>query len=316
MASDNAGGIFFDTGANLDPLRRDLETMKAEAAKAGEEAGKASTQGFAQGAAHGGGAAAASTGSSATAGGLNTGAINAAAVGLLINQMVAVAEKFEKVGESVGSMLFEGTKQQLELTQAIRQLNTSLAAQQQINSNKLGQQGRGVGGRPVGTEMQTRMHDLEKENADITAGLADMSIEDYYQEGVGVFLDSNLMGIGFKTGGGNYKTDRQQKRDQIAANESSIGNLREQQNGLIQAGRRTSTGRIVSEVAGEMGIETAPGLANTGESMTTASAEIFREVIRSNTQAVEMLSRTLGSFQGQQQQIKDVSRQVTTQGGN
>lgn len=265
-------------------------------------------------AAAGGGGGGATAGGTATAaatpaGGLNSGAINGAAIGVLINQMVAVAEKFEKLGESIGSMFFEGAKQQLELTQAIRQLNTSLASQQQINAGKLNQQGRGVGGRPVGTEMQTRMHDLEKENTDITAGLADMSIEDYYQEGVGVFMDSNLMGLGFKMGGGNYKTDRQQKRQQIKENESSIGNLREQQNGLIRRGRENTSGRVLADAAEDAGIPFNPTMRNSGDAMTPANAALMGDVLKGQKQLIEMLIRQ-GTFEGQQQTI----RQVTTQG--
>ncbi len=259
----------------------------------------------------GGGATAGGTATAAAtpAGGLNSGAINGAAIGVLINQMVAVAEKFEKLGESIGSMFFEGAKQQLELTQAIRQLNTSLASQQQINAGKLNQQGRGVGGRPVGTEMQDRMHDLEKENTDITAGLADMSIEDYYQEGVGVFMDSNLMGLGFKMGGGNYKTDRQQKRQQIRENESSIGNLREQQNGLIRRGRENTSGRVLADAAEDAGVPFNPALRNSGDAMTPASAALMGEVIKGQKDLIQTIIRS-GNFEGQQQII----RNVTTQG--
>ena len=260
-------------------------------------------------AAAGGGGGGATAGGTATAaatpaGGLNSGAINGAAIGVLINQMVAVAEKFEKLGESIGSMFFEGAKQQLELTQAIRQLNTSLASQQQINAGKLNQQARGVGGRAPSTAMQDRLAGFETENAAIDASLAENPTIGDALAGAAEFLTFNPF-----TGESDIKSRRTQMREQRADNQTSIDSLRRQQGGLIQAGRQNTSGRVLADAAEDAGIPFNPTMRNSGDAMTPANAALMGDVLKGQKQLIEMLIRQ-GTFEGQQQTI----RQVTTQG--
>lgn len=227
------------------------------------------------------------------ASGLNS---TAAAASLLIAQI----DRFASIGKQIGDAFFEGTKQQLELTQAIRQLESTLLSQQKLNADKYAQQARGPGGRPAGSLVQERIDALEVENQGLDKQLGkDWTVGDVTQWG--------LTHTPWGQNVGTLATEREQKQEQKDENQNRLNSLYKQRTGLLGVGRQTTIGRAIGIAADSFGIEHAPFLGQVGESMGGAQFDALVRALESNRTATEMLAKSIGSFSGTQQLIRDIT---------
>lgn len=290
----------------------------------------------------GGGSTAGGTATTpASAGGINAGAVNGAAVGVFITQMIAVAEKFEKVGEFIGNSFLDTQKQQLELTQAVRQLNMSLVAQQAMNDKKYAEQAGGVGGRAAGDFPETEINRLEQVNQGLdienkvpysgseVAGNYFKKFAQYTPTGAfarGIYgavkggYNAFSSFVGSKTGydigsiDSEVETDtrREVNEQQIDENNQTMNRLRRQRGGLINAGRVNTTGRREANAAEALGIEVPAGYRNSGNRMEPVAADMYQAAMM-NAELLKMRIQ-LNSFEGRQAYISGQNRNVQTQG--
>lgn len=315
MAEQDDFKVKITLEADPSKLAFGMDAAKVDAEKKGEETGKA----FADGVARGGKSAASATGDHGSGGGsIPTAAApaspsaspggggslasdlnsTASAASLLISQM----DRFAAIGKSIGDAVFEGVKQQLELTQAIRQLEHTLSVQQEMQSDQFAKQARGAGGQPAGKAMLERLQGLEKETQGIDEELAKpFGVGDVLAGAISEITSSGPPGMDI-----HIESRRDQLREQKKENEAAMLSLRQQQQGLKDVGRRTTTGEAVAEAADFLGIPRAQNLGHVGQSLDPATFHaLLRSLEEGNRRVVEVLAQSTGSFAGNQRLINE-----------
>lgn len=213
--------------------------------------------------------------------------------------LAAQIDHFEQIGEKIGSAFFEGAKQNLELTQAIKELGRTLAAQQSMTNDKVSEQARGVGGRPAGTAMQERLNAFESDNQTIDERLGSTTFGDVLEAGA-YYATSGLT-----------KTTKMQLGEQAEENEGKLNSLRRQRDGLLARGRQTSVGAALAMVADEQGVGHAPTLGQSGPSLSPVEFQALVRALRESRQTTQTLTEVYRSFSGTQ---RFMGRQLGIQG--
>lgn len=298
----------------IEDIAAQLDKVGPIAEKAGEEAGKAFAKGASGGAKAGGidgkalwtemggdqakaavdklvsddAANKAQAAASGSSGGTGAGLMAAGAVAA----MIATAEKFEAIGEKIGSALFEGTKQQLELQQAIRMLNDSLQTQIELQRKQF--EARTGNNKNVSPAMEDRKQKLEAETQALEEEQASIGFGDIL-EGAASFAIRNPFG-----GQRLIKTTRMQRQEQIDENKDRLNILRGGSTGIAGNQRANfNTGGILES---ELGLP--PNSVGNGESLSPGNAEIFRDFVHQNqAQARDMARWQSLSYQQQQEEI-------------
>lgn len=212
-------------------------------------------------------AAALSGGASMLAGG---------AVGAAIYALIAALAKIEKIGETVGSGLFEATKKQAELDIQIGRLNTSIAHQNAINDARFN---RATSGNPfIDPEQQERVKHREAEaqaaEQKFVTHQANMGLGDYYSKG----WEAVTFGLYESTLG---QEERQAKELRADANRA-----RSQVSAVERENRRMyGRGNILADEYRARGEEPPAGLETSGPTLSPIGADAQRAAAARMTQA-------------------------------
>lgn len=272
-------------GIVADPssLNKTLDDLPAHAAKKGEEAGKAYADGAVKGAGNGGGGTAPGGFSASTKSGIEVGV--SAAV------MLATAEKFFKIGEDIGNMLFQGVKVQLEAAQAMERAAAAFAQTVQVEVDFWNKR---AGNDPsVSPQAIKNLASKEAELLAAQKAVAAASNVDQAVAGVADFVFSMPGGSGVRG-----MTKLGQLEEQLKQAEEEAQLARNQVNGIGKRNDSSSNprtqGAVETMVAEELGISFS-GRLQPGGSMSESSASAFADVLRSQP---DLLRQLIGLQQG------------------
>lgn len=210
----------------------------------------------------------------------------------IVGLLTAQFDRFEKVGETIGNAMFDGAKQQMELTQAIKLLQQSLARSIELQQQAF--ESRTSGNLQVSDAMEKRKQDFEKQQAELQERLATFGAQDLL-EGAAKYT------IGF----GQTSTSRDQARAQLAEVEDTLNSLRAQSTGV--SGRERSRSTFGGALANATGID--PRSVGMGGTMSPAESEYVRDFYTANPNvAAEQLRWSRASYQEQQNMTREMLR--------
>lgn len=321
---EQIGAVNIGVEANIDPLIRDLEKAKAEAARKGEEIGKATKEGINKGAsasAAGGGAippipktdakalwaqieadaAAMSGGGGAVAAGAAAG-VSAAVV---LPAVLTALQQASSALESLGDALFEGTKQQLELKDALQRNSESLAMAS-ATMQKMYESSTG-GNRNVSSRPAERLAGLDTKIAGLDERLAEYTPTDYFQLGFKYATPIGWLAHGVF----GAKTKREQYEEQRAELMTERTLVAQQFSGIRSREKGLGTiGGVANMVSGEMGMEVPANFGPLG-TVSMSEAAMLADILRNNNTILqEILKQSTMSYQQQQQRAIDIMRGV------
>lgn len=245
-------------------------------------------------------AGAGGAGGGAGGGAAFSAAVSALAGGALvasIDQLIGLLTRIEKLGETIGSGLFEYTKKQAELDNSIERLNTSVARQSALDEMRFQR----VAGANVNID-PNMLADVSAKEAQAQSAEqqfikhdAKASWWDRISQGLEKGSRFGPFGLLSYTGVLSHTSDLTQEEEQARELRGEADRARKPMTDILRRQRERGTmGGVVARVADEQGIE--HGTLGTGVALDPASARVLEEALRNNAamtaKLVEALSRS------------------------